>query len=74
MADTQTKELADIVKGLTSATTVNGTDNIVISVNGTLKTVTVAKLAEALINSIPAATTTAPGLLSAADKVKIDKL
>ena len=74
MADTQTKELADIVKALTVSTSVNGTDNIVISVNGTLKTVTVATLAQALINSIPAATATAPGLLSAADKVKIDKL
>ena len=74
MEDNQTKELSDIVKGLTSATSVNGTDNIVISVNGTLKTVTVETLANALINSIPAATTSAPGLLSAADKVKIDNL
>lgn len=74
MADTQTKELSDIVKGLTSATSVNGTDNIVIGVNGTLKTVTVETLANALINSIPAATTSAPGLLSAPDKVKIDNL
>lgn len=75
MADeTKTIELADVLSGVDAVDTIAGTENVVVSDNGTLKSVTTQKIIDAAVEAVPEATTDAAGLLSAADKAKLDAL